>query len=116
MVRAFDCQSDKSGCCFTECERNMITHCRNQTSPHSFCMDCAKQYAETEIGNGRLYSPKQSVLTKRTILKCMDQSDCKEIFLESEIRRFLDEKTYEGFCKLRIQNELSEVDPFQRVL
>lgn len=42
----------------------------------------------------------------------MDQSDCKEFFLESEIRRFLDEKSYEGFCKLRMQNEVSEVEPF----
>jgi hypothetical protein len=43
----------------------------------------------------------------------MDQSDCKEHFLEGEIRRFLDEKTYEGFCKLRMQNEIREVDPFR---
>jgi hypothetical protein len=39
----------------------------------------------------------------------MDGSDCKSSFAESEIRRFLDEKTFVGYDKLKTAKELREV-------
>jgi hypothetical protein len=39
----------------------------------------------------------------------MDQSGCAASFPESEIRRFLDEKTYQALAKLRTEKDLLEV-------
>ena len=46
----------------------------------------------------------------RTNLKCINVSgDCQALFLESQICRFLDGKTYQGLCKIRADNELRQV-------
>ena len=39
----------------------------------------------------------------------MDESGCGQPFSESEIRRFLDEKTYSSLEKLRTEIELRDV-------
>jgi len=48
-------------------------------------------------------------LISSTFLKCMDQSDCKEAFPKSEVRRFLPDKTVEALSKLRTENEIRKV-------
>ena len=40
----------------------------------------------------------------------MDSSGCTELFPDSEIRRFLDEKSFEGLSKLRTEQELREAN------
>lgn len=45
----------------------------------------------------------------RVDIICMDVSGCKEPFADSQIRRFLDQKAYEGFDQLRTENEIKKV-------
>lgn len=45
----------------------------------------------------------------------MDGSECKARFAESEIRRFLDEKTLTAYEKLKITKELDEVFPYKKL-
>jgi hypothetical protein len=45
----------------------------------------------------------------RSELKCMDSSGCAASFSETEVRRFLDLKTFEGFENLRTENEIRDV-------
>ena len=39
----------------------------------------------------------------------MDNSECAASFSEVEIRRFLDEKTYNALDRIRTENEVREV-------
>lgn len=72
------CFVNRSGCCFDESPANFMTSC---SDGHLFCINCAKQNAETTVGNGGY------------IFKCMDMSGCKAEFTENEIARFVDPKT-----------------------
>ena len=42
-------------------------------------------------------------------MRCFDESGCQAVFTETEIRRFLDQKTYEWFDKVRSKNEIRQV-------
>ena len=42
-------------------------------------------------------------------MRCADTSGCEGTFTETEIQRFLDEKTYEWFDKVRTRNEIRKV-------
>src|SRR5439155_5084712 len=48
-------------------------------------------------------------LTNRSTMRCADISGCEGTFTETEIRRFLDQKTYEWFDKVRTRNEIRMV-------
>lgn len=85
------------GCCFDTVTILKITHC-NGDEPHFFCLDCAQQNANTDIGNTR-YG-----------LRCMDGSGCTATFSRQERERFLDAKTIEKIERLQQQDEIRLAD------
>ena len=85
------------GCCFDTVTILKITHC-NGDEPHFFCLDCAQQNANTDIGNSR-YG-----------LRCMDGSGCTATFSRQERERFLDAKTVEKIDRLQQQDEIRLAD------
>jgi TRIAD3 protein (E3 ubiquitin-protein ligase RNF216) len=52
------------GCCFSDYPLNRMIHCNSETVLHWFCRNCAKQNAETEVGNSKYE------------LKCMSVDGC----------------------------------------
>lgn len=56
------------GCCFCDYPLNRMVHCDNDDVLHWFCRGCAKQNAETEIGNSKYQ------------LVCMSMDGCKAGF------------------------------------
>ncbi|TVY30199.1 E3 ubiquitin-protein ligase [Lachnellula hyalina] len=68
------------GCCFGDCPFNRMVHCDADTM-HWFCKACAKQTADTEIGNSKY------------ILRCMSMDGCEGGFSLDQRSLFLDEKT-----------------------
>jgi TRIAD3 protein (E3 ubiquitin-protein ligase RNF216) len=68
------------GCCFSDYPLNRMVHCDNEDLLHWFCRSCAKQTAETEIGNSKYE------------LKCMSMDGCKFGFSNEQKSQFLDEK------------------------
>jgi TRIAD3 protein (E3 ubiquitin-protein ligase RNF216) len=64
---------------------------------HLFCRDCARRSAEECIGN------------RKTDLLCMDQSGCKLAFAESEVQRFLSEKSLELWYRIKQEREIELV-------
>jgi TRIAD3 protein (E3 ubiquitin-protein ligase RNF216) len=43
------------GCCFCEYPLNRMVHCNHEVLMHWFCRGCAKQNADTEIGNSKYH-------------------------------------------------------------
>ncbi|TVY17548.1 E3 ubiquitin-protein ligase [Lachnellula arida] len=68
------------GCCFGDYPLNRMVHCDADTM-HWFCKACAKQTADTEIGNSKY------------ILRCMSMDGCEGGFSSDQRPLFLDEKT-----------------------
>lgn len=58
-------------CCFTDTPFDKMTHCGE--GEHFFCLDCARQYAESRIGEGKHK------------LVCMDGSGCQAEFPRREV-------------------------------
>lgn len=58
-------------CCFTDTPFDKMTHCAE--GEHFFCLDCARQYAESRIGEGKHK------------LVCMDGSGCQAEFPRREV-------------------------------
>lgn len=85
------------GCCFDTVTILKITHC-NGDEPHFFCLDCAQQNANTDIGNSR-YG-----------LRCMDGSGCTATFSRQERERFLDAKSIEKIERLQQQDDIRLAD------
>lgn len=79
------------GCCFGDFPFSWMVQCPDA---HLFCRGCARRSAEECIGN------------RKTNLLCMDQSDCKLPFSESEIQRFLPAKTFELWHRIKQEQEL----------
>src|SRR5205814_1875952 len=91
------------------------TFCSNTSNSHHFCFGCARKNVELELGHGRYpsLSPRSLILRRSNIL-CLDTSDCKAPFTESEIRRFLDLQSQKALNDFRIRNDLMEVFPFAK--
>ena len=85
------------GCCFDTVTVFKITHC-NGEEPHFFCFDCARQNANTDIGNSRY------------ALRCMDGSGCTATFGRQERKRFLDDRVIEKLERLQQQDEIRLAD------
>ncbi|KAL5637480.1 hypothetical protein ACGC1H_004038 [Rhizoctonia solani] len=85
------------GCCFGDYPFSWMIQCPDA---HLFCRDCARRSAEECIGN------------RKTELLCMDQSGCKLAFVESEIQRFLPEKSLELWHRIKQEKEieLAQID------
>ena len=81
------------GCCFDEVVIPKVTHC-NGDEPHFFCLECARNNANNDIGNSRYQ------------LHCMDGSGCRATFSREQRNRFLDSKTTEKLERLQQQNEI----------
>jgi hypothetical protein len=73
-------------------------------------LTCAKRYAEEEIGKTK-YSPLTQNLC-RFKLVCFDGSGCASPFSDKEIKRFLDERTFEFLENLKTAHDLKEVECF----
>jgi len=56
------------GCCFDDHPMNRMVHCNSDEQFHWFCRGCARQNAETEIGESRY------------LLKCMSMDSCEAGF------------------------------------
>lgn len=72
-----------------------MTQCREG---HLFCLDCAKNYASAQVGQGKYQ------------LNCMDGSGCKAEFPRTEIMRFVDDKMLLALDKLQQEAELRLAD------
>ncbi|ELU38545.1 IBR domain-containing protein [Rhizoctonia solani AG-1 IA] len=85
------------GCCFGDYPFSWMIQCPDA---HLFCRDCARRSAEECIGN------------RKTELLCMDQSGCKQAFAESEIQRFLSDKSLELWHRIKQEKEieLAQID------
>jgi TRIAD3 protein (E3 ubiquitin-protein ligase RNF216) len=69
------------GCCFGDFPLNRMVHCNSNSICHWFCRGCARQTAETEIGNSKYE------------LHCMSMDGCSFGFSRDQKNEFLDEKT-----------------------
>ncbi|KAI1011238.1 hypothetical protein LB504_002469 [Fusarium proliferatum] len=67
------------GCCFADTAWNRLVYCQAK-DPHSFCINCARRHAETQIG-----------LSKYE-LECMSMIGCTAGFSHSERQKFLNKK------------------------
>ncbi|KAF8604337.1 hypothetical protein BDV93DRAFT_522453 [Ceratobasidium sp. AG-I] len=79
------------GCCFGDFPFSWMVQCPDA---HLFCRDCARRSAEECIGN------------RKTNLNCMDQSGCKLPFAESEVQRFLPQKSLELWHRIKQEHEI----------
>ncbi|KAI9741460.1 MAG: hypothetical protein M1818_004266 [Claussenomyces sp. TS43310] len=68
------------GCCFEDHPLNRMVHCNNVDVLHWFCTNCARQTAETTIGQSKYE------------LKCMSMDGCESGFSHEQKKQFLDEK------------------------
>lgn len=62
---------------------------------HLFCMECPKQYIETEIGQGKC----------RPV--CIASTDCKGTFSRAQLQQVLDQKTFDRLEHLQQQQDLA---------
>jgi hypothetical protein len=67
----------------------------NGKDPHLFCMNCPKQYIETEIGQGKC----------RPV--CFASTVCKGTFSRSQLQQVLDQKTFDRLEHLQQQQDLA---------
>ncbi|KAM0130662.1 hypothetical protein ACHAP3_007202 [Botrytis cinerea] len=68
-------------CCYSDYPLNRMVHCNNEEVLHWFCRGCARQAAETEIGNSKY------------LLMCMSTDGCEAGFSLEQRNQFLDEST-----------------------
>lgn len=78
-------------CCNENIPAQEMTKC---VDGHRFCKSCARRLAETEIG------------FQRTRFQCMHMQGCEAFFSEVEIKRFLDEKAFQLWSRLRTNEDL----------
>ncbi|KAL1735070.1 hypothetical protein EV714DRAFT_201568 [Schizophyllum commune] len=81
------------GCCFTSYPFFKMIQCPDA---HLFCKECMLSYAETKLGSHDVK------------ISCMDQSGCKELFPESELRRFLPEKLMTLYDRVKQRKEIEQ--------
>ncbi|EJT97149.1 hypothetical protein DACRYDRAFT_72456, partial [Dacryopinax primogenitus] len=81
------------GCCFGEYAFDKMVQC---AEGHLFCRDCARRQAEERLG------------LRQTDLLCMDQSDCNAPFPETEIARFLTEKSLNLYHRIKQGKEIEK--------
>jgi TRIAD3 protein (E3 ubiquitin-protein ligase RNF216) len=81
-------------CCFAQYPLNRMTSCSGKDL-HLFCMDCPKQYIETEIGQGKC----------RPV--CFASTDCKGTFSRAQLQQVLDQRTFDRLEHLQQQQDLA---------
>ncbi|KAI0691586.1 hypothetical protein C8Q76DRAFT_634530 [Earliella scabrosa] len=79
------------GCCFSEYPFEKMVQC---PEAHLFCTTCMITYAETKLGE------------HDARISCMDQSGCKLLFPDSELRRFLTPKLLELYERVKQRKEI----------
>jgi E3 ubiquitin-protein ligase RNF216 len=65
---------------------------------HLFCRTCARRNAEEAIGN------------RKALIVCMDQSGCKSPFSFAEIKRFLPEKSFGLWERIKAEKEIEAAE------
>ncbi|KAI6097248.1 hypothetical protein F5141DRAFT_473812 [Pisolithus sp. B1] len=90
-----DCQETgggiECGCCFSSYPFENMVQCPDA---HLFCKSCMTSYSSTLLGE---HNPN---------IVCMDQSDCKLPFPESELKRFLTPKILELYERVKQIKEI----------
>ncbi|TRM63521.1 hypothetical protein BD626DRAFT_494567 [Schizophyllum amplum] len=81
------------GCCFTAYPFYKMVQCPDA---HLFCKDCMLSYAESKLGSHDVK------------IACMDQSGCKELFPESELRRLLPDKLMDLYDRVKQRKEIEQ--------
>ncbi|EJD07122.1 uncharacterized protein FOMMEDRAFT_75478 [Fomitiporia mediterranea MF3/22] len=79
------------GCCFSTYEFDKMIQCPDA---HLFCKSCMRSYAKNLLGQHDIN------------IKCMDQSGCKLVFADSELKRFLSEKLLELYERIKQTKEI----------
>lgn len=79
------------GCCFSSYAFDKMIQC---PEAHLFCTSCMVSYASTLLGE---HNPN---------IVCMDQSGCKLLFPESELRRFLSPKLLELYERVKQRKDI----------
>ncbi|KAJ2922964.1 hypothetical protein H1R20_g14149, partial [Candolleomyces eurysporus] len=88
-------EARKCGCCFDEIANGHVTRCPGD---HAFCTDCIVGYASVELGG------------QKSILKCMDTSECDQIFSDRELRLHLPDRLIQLYDQLTQHRELREAN------
>lgn len=89
-----DNQMGECQCCFTEYPLNRMISCSGEDM-HLFCMDCPKQYVETEIGQSHC----------RPV--CFADTQCKGTFSRQQLKQVLSDKTFERLEHMQQQEDLA---------
>ena len=80
-------------CCFSDCPLNRMVSCASNGT-HRFCFDCFKQYVKTEMGQSHC----------RPV--CFATDNCHGTFSRQQLRRVLDEKTFDRLEHMQQQQDL----------
>jgi TRIAD3 protein (E3 ubiquitin-protein ligase RNF216) len=81
-------------CCFEEYPLNRMVTC-NSKDAHLFCMDCPKQFIETEMGN----------LKCRPL--CFASIECKAAFSRAQLQQILGERSFDRLEHMQQQQDIA---------
>ncbi|KAJ4986687.1 ring finger domain-containing protein [Stagonosporopsis vannaccii] len=81
-------------CCFTEYPLNRMISCSGKDM-HLFCMNCPKQYIETEMGQSKCRP------------KCFASTECKGTFSRAQLQQVLDAKSFERLEHMQQQQDIA---------
>ncbi|KAJ4380569.1 hypothetical protein N0V86_003928 [Didymella sp. IMI 355093] len=81
-------------CCFAQYPLNRMITCSGKDI-HFFCMNCMKQYVETEIGQSKC----------RPV--CFASIECRGAFSRAQLQQVLNQKTFERLEHLQQQEDLA---------
>lgn len=90
-------QMGECQCCFTEYPLNRLISCGGENM-HLFCLDCPKQYIETEMGQSKC----------RPV--CFASTDCKGTFSRQQLQQVLSNKTFERLEHMQQQQDIAVAD------
>ncbi|KAH6614968.1 hypothetical protein C7974DRAFT_319627 [Boeremia exigua] len=81
-------------CCFTEYPLNRMVSCSGRKT-HLFCMDCPRQYIETEMGQSKC----------RPV--CFASTECNGTFSRAQLQQILDRKSFERLEHMQQQQDIA---------
>lgn len=87
-------QMGQCQCCFTDYPLNRMVTC-NGKDMHTFCMDCSKQYIETEMGHMKC----------RPI--CFADMECKGAFSRAQLQQILGEQSFDRLEHMQQQQDIA---------
>ncbi|KAJ4361630.1 hypothetical protein N0V95_001707 [Ascochyta clinopodiicola] len=87
-------QMGECQCCFTEYPLNRMVSCGGKDT-HLFCLDCPRQYIETEMGQSKC----------RPV--CFASTECKSTFSRQQLKQVLSDRTFERLEHMQQQEDIA---------